>query len=80
MIQANIHCCKCGKNFIVYWNNVSQDSEIICPECRSQMENSMANKVIHLMGAVNDLNYHFSKHNAEYNEPAFVISIEDDRR
>lgn len=40
----------------------------------------MANKVIHLMGAVNDLNYHFSKHNAEYNEPAFVISIEDDRR
>ena len=79
LVTAKIRCCKCGKIFDVYYSLSKSDDPIVCPECLSQMDNSMAEKVINLMGAVNEINNDFVKYASEWDEPRFIVSVDNDR-
>ncbi|KIN81951.1 hypothetical protein [Clostridium botulinum] len=75
--QAKIHCMNCDCDYYIYWNKISKDQIISCPHCDSEIDQTMWDMIIHAMGALHDVNYHFLKYHNERNEDLFQVSIEE---
>lgn len=73
---AKIKCCNCDNSFSVYWTSFPKEA-IQCPHCFATMDEHMSEKTKNVLGAVNDVNYHFLKYQEERNEHRFEINIEE---
>lgn len=75
--QAKIHCFNCDSTYHVYWAGIDRERIINCPHCDAKMDQDMWERIVHAMGTVHDLNYHFRKYHGERNEDLFEVAVEN---
>lgn len=74
--KAVIECGTCGYEYSVFGDVPLRDEKSLdCPSCLTEMDHQMKQKLISVMGQLDDLNRDFRKYAAESREPTFQVSV-----
>lgn len=65
--------CKCGRIFVVQFQESSHDIPAVCPCCKLAMDIDSWHALRNLMGSLEEFNYHIHKYHTEREEPLMLV-------